>query len=289
MQGARMPKKPTSLRNGILLATLLTGIQMLTDTHNQSESKTIKSNRQAVKCLECYQKSRAYGEIRMYLNQDHVRLEQLSGDIVTICGAPDWKIYTLHPRERSYSISDSSQNSGLIMQRYMLLEGGDLSKVKWKTTEEALIAKQKALRQIDSTCKPSPSADQEKGKGYESLHDDLRERGFWIARDIKINPRLADVIAYYHGLPKTGKLPLRFYHRTEYKERHVILETFTVKPTTQDISLFAVPKDFKLTRSEFDTSVKDNDLSEFFKTGNEKNSRPKGGNGPERNRSRPLP
>lgn len=211
-----------------------------------------------VPCIELSQLCRAYGTVKIYLAKDRFRLEQMPSGIVFTCCAPDLKIYSINNNTHTYYVSESN-NTAFTMQRAMLMEGIDLSKVKWKSVEKSKIENLDAERVIDVKQKTEDSTKPLK-HGYENVGDELRERGFWVASNLPVNAAVANKLAFLNASPQIGKVPLRFTHFSHAMKKSQVIDTRAVKNTTLDASLFLPPRGYRLTRSEFDANVKESDI-----------------------------
>lgn len=211
-----------------------------------------------VPCLELIQVSRAYGTVKFYIAADRFRMEQMPSGIVFTCCAPDLELYSINNQTHTYYAANSS-TTALTMQRALLLEGVDLSKVKWRSVEKDKIESLDAERLIDVKANAQASNKPLK-RGYENFDDELRERGFWVASQLPVNPALANKVAQINASPQVGKVPLRFIHISPATKRVTAIETRAVKKTTLDASLFLPPKGYKKTLSEFDSNVKEGDI-----------------------------
>lgn len=200
------------------------------------------------------QNSRQGGLETVYLSSCAVRVIQENSGRVTIAHAPNWNAVVLNPANRTYF--DSKNNTqALLMQRYMLLEGGDLSKVKWEAVERAKIAGVNAERYVDASCKTKKY-----DYRFECVPEELRARGFWVAADLKVAPAAANLIARIRGCPQIGKVPLRFVHVTRNKNHVNSVDTLSVQKKLMPLEALDIPAGYKRTLTEYDGELKDSGL-----------------------------
>lgn len=224
------------------VAALIAFVQPATAAGKASEVLVIK------------QRTRQGGLETLYLGANVLRVVQENAGRVTIARAPQWNAVVLNPSNRTYF--DSKNNTqALLMQRYMLLEGGDLSKVKWQTVEKAKIANLNSERLIDVTCK-----DKKYDIGFECIPEELRICGFWVASDLKVAAPAANLIARLRGCPQVGKLPLRFIHVTRNKNHVVVIDTLSCEKKMMPLEAMDIPPGYKRTLTEYDGELKDSGL-----------------------------
>lgn len=200
------------------------------------------------------QHSRQGGLETVYLSASAVRVIQENSARVTLAHAPNWNAVVLNPINRTYF--DSKNNTqALLMQRYMLLEGGDLSKVRWEAVEKSKIAGVDAERYVDARCKT-----QKYDYRIECVPDELRVCGFWVAENLKVAPAAANLIARIRGCPQIGKLPLRFVHVTRNNNHINIVDTLSVQKRMMPLAALGIPAGYKRTLTEYDGELKDSGL-----------------------------
>lgn len=247
------------LKHIYIFSLALTLGLLLFDPHRTEAAPAGKGTaKKLIPCIELTQICRAYGTVKLYVAKDRFRMEQMPTGIVFTCCAPELKIYSINNRTKTYYASNSN-NTAFTMQRAMLLEGIDLSKVKWKSVEKGEIEKLDAERLIDATLKAEDST-KPLQRGYENIGDELRARGFWVASKLPVSPALANKVAFLNASPQVGKIPLRFIHISPAVKKSIVLQTREVKQSSIDAALFLPPTGYRMTRSEFDSTVKESDI-----------------------------
>lgn len=240
-----------------LLTTILSGgyimSQAIEPAHSTPIGKTDKDTRKLINGWQLDQVNRSFGALKIYISDKHLKIIQLRGDREIISSAPDWTFYSIDHRAHSYSKSTSTGSNDLLMQRVLILMGGDLSKVKWQPVRNSTICGIKAEHMIDSTLTLQQSLS---APIPDELSDELRIKGFWVAKDLQLNPRVTNQLAHWHGLPETGKLPLAFVHHSTAGHTGTVLQTIAIKPMLLKPTLFDLPKDFKETKTDIDIDTR---------------------------------
>src|SRR5689334_6656296 len=95
------------------------------------------------------QETRQGGKETLYLSDRAVRIVQDNAGRITLARAPEWNSVVLNPANHTYFDSKNNTQS-MLMQRYMMLEGGDLTKCKWHSVEKSKIGSIDAERIVDA-------------------------------------------------------------------------------------------------------------------------------------------
>jgi hypothetical protein len=227
-------------------------VQCKSASRNQSRSTL----RGGLEGLELQQISRGYGTLNVFINDSVLRVKMSNQNRYMLAWAPKWQVYAVNDSTHTYSKSTSA-SSGLLMQRAMLIEGGDLSKCHWVPLRKGKIAGLAALKMGDAAIhrKSNLNNQDSQTQGYENLSDELRREGFWVA-DIKVAPGAADCLATITGLPKCGRVPLHFLHLTSTARHPMsVLDTSSSKIGRLEARLTRLPANYKESTSEFDSTV----------------------------------
>ncbi len=200
------------------------------------------------------QNSRQGGLETLYLSNNAMRLVQENAGRITIASAPKWNAVVLNPSNRTYFDSNNNTQS-MLMQRYMILEGGDLSKCKWHPVEKAKIGSIDAERLVDANCSAKKY-----DIGCELVPEELKISGFWVASNLQIPSAAANLMARVRGCPPVGKLPLRFIHITKNKNRTVVVDTLSCQRKMMPMTVMSIPPGYKRTLTEYDGGLKESGL-----------------------------
>jgi len=193
---------------------------------------------------------RSGGEQILYLSSSSIKIVQPGTRSVTLATAPKWQVTVINNSSHTYCLTKSSSSQGLLVQRAMLLEGVDLSRVKWRIARRQQIAGLDAALYVDSAVSDKQRA---REGGFQDLGKELRYRGFWVAENLNISKEAADQIAGISGLPLTGKVPLRFIHLTLMGHHEVaILDTLKSYKEKIPVNDMSIPKGYTLSKTEFD-------------------------------------
>lgn len=215
--------------------------------------------------LELRQSSRAYGTLNVFLNKEVLRIKLGNQNRYLLAWAPHWQVYAVNDSTRSY-VKGKNGKLDLIMQRVMLMEGGDLSKCQWAPVHNGFVAGHPAIKLAEKGQRHDQQIiETSRARGYENIADEIRLEGFWVATE-KVSLQAANTLASITGMPQTGKLPLRFIHMTStMHEPLTVLDTTSFKTGTLDEKLTRLPVNYKESISEYDTTV--DSLRTFFDNG----------------------
>ena len=202
------------------------------------------------------QTSRQGGAETLFVSDDAVRIVQENAGRWTLASSPGWSPIVLNTVNHTYCEAKGDSRN-LLMQRYMMIEGGDLTKCKWKPVEKAKIGSLAAERVIDAN---SASADRE--AAFDSMADELKICGFWVASDLKISPGAANLVARIRGCPQIGRFPLRFIHITRAGRKSVIIDTFSCEKKSMPLAEMRIPAGYRRTRTEYDGGLSDSNMLE---------------------------
>ncbi|MDQ5932884.1 MAG: hypothetical protein QG574_168 [Cyanobacteriota bacterium erpe_2018_sw_21hr_WHONDRS-SW48-000092_B_bin.40] len=198
-----------------------------------------------------------FGRQTIYISDQAIKVEQPGGLRTTLVKAPDWRALVINHDSHTYFQTDSKA-SALVMQRMMHMATSDLDKVKWTPVEESTIAGIRACRYVDSRLAKNWRLTRH---GFEEMDDSMRINGFWAAKDAIVSSEAANQLAGMHGMPKIGRVPLRFIHVTlSLLTKVVIVDTISCKQISTKLAELNLPANYKRSRGEFDAQLKDSGL-----------------------------
>ncbi|MBI5175122.1 MAG: hypothetical protein HY986_19700 [Candidatus Melainabacteria bacterium] len=209
-----------------------------------------------------HQKSRTYGNVRVLINDNYLKICQTNGNTIILSKAPDWDLYCINRLTHTYARSERSKPSPFLGQTVAAMEGVDLSKVRWKVFEIGKIAQLNANHLVDGGV-ANPARFQ--NTGYQNLETELKERGFWVSAEKLCLAQPANHLSTLMLLPKTDRIPLRYFHRTPGGSKCLVLETLACKKVQVERSEFALPSGYKQTKSEFDGGLSETGVMDILK------------------------
>ncbi|HNN63006.1 MAG TPA: hypothetical protein PKH78_08195 [Candidatus Obscuribacter sp.] len=227
-----------------------------------SPQKTARGDSAKVTCLELHQKSRTYGNVRVLINDYYLKISQTDGSTIILSKAPDWDLYCINRLTHTYARSERSKPSPFLGQTVAAMEGVDFSKVRWKVFEKGKIAQLNASHLVDAGV-ANPA--RYENSGYQNLENELKERGFWVSEEKLCLAQPANHLSTLVLLPKTDRIPLRYFHRSPGGSKCLVLETLASKKVQVDRSEFALPKGYKQTKSEFDGGLSETGVMDILK------------------------
>ncbi|HND07679.1 MAG TPA: hypothetical protein PL012_18480, partial [Candidatus Obscuribacter sp.] len=89
--------------------------------------------------------------------------------------------------------------------------------------------------------------------------------GFWVSEEKLCLAQPANHLSTLVLLPKTDRIPLRYFHRSPGGSKCLVLETLASKKVQVDRSEFALPKGYKQTKSEFDGGLSETGVMDILK------------------------
>ncbi len=208
------------------------------------------------------QELRSIGRQTTFISDKAVATKQSGLNRRTLLRAPLWNVLIINDDSHTWFESPAKSNTGLIMQRVMLFEGGNFDKLKWLPVENGTIGSIAATRYVEA---PFAKNWKMNHSAFEFVEEEIRRNGFWTAKDELVSAPAANALARTQGMPQIGKVPLRFYHITNVAGKSkIVVETYSCKPSKVSIANLSVPADYKRSRSEFDGSVKGGSMMDAF-------------------------
>lgn len=210
-----------------------------------------------VQVLELDQISRGYGHLNVRINNNALRVDTNNHGRYLLAWAPQWRIYAIDDNTRTFT-PGSSNSTAFLMQRVFMIEGGDVSKVRWKEVRHDKIAGLPAVKLAEKIpTAQSRDNDLSRQRGYVNISDELKNEGFWVA-ERKVAPQAADCLAAITGLPRCGRVPMRFLHFTSTThERMTVLDTSRAGENFCAKTLLRMPRGYRETRSEYDGQLEE--------------------------------
>ncbi len=221
---------------------------------NSSTKRTLRAALSAVSlfCLSCAcgylparadesgwvltQRSSALGDQYVYLTASGIKIINPRQGIGFIIKAPNWDVLCFfNDQTRSYYPLSYAQWKAKLASKKE-----SLSQIQWTRGKTSTIA---GLRATQYQMKKSAGAP---ARGP----NDWLTAEYWVANEIKVSPKLADLLSTVYGTPDNMSVPLKLIYKTVDGRNGAILDTYRQQITSIPASYFSSPTGYQLAKSE---------------------------------------
>jgi len=189
------------------------------------------------------QRSAAMGDQYVYISSSGIKIVNPSRGIGSIVTPPNWDVLFFNDQTHLiYSLSYDQWKNKLLRKQ------GSLSNIKWNRGGSATIAGLNA----------NEYRMQNLAAHAKSPHDWISAE-YWVARDIRVSPKLSGLLAAAYGTPDNASVPLRLTYKTAGGKDGVSLDTYYQQATTIPSSFFRGPTGYQLAKTAADVMMNDED------------------------------
>jgi hypothetical protein len=184
------------------------------------------------------QRSKELGDQYVYLNASGVKCVNPRQGVGLVAKSPNFDVYFYNDRTRSYySLSFDS------WRRKLQGRSRTPRNIAWHKAKAGNIIGLKSTRYTATN--PQPARGQ----------NAWVEANCWVADQIKVPPRLAELLTTAYGLPTTQLVPLRVTYKRVDGSEETILDTYQQQTTALPDSYLTAPGGYQLAKSEVEVMM----------------------------------
>jgi len=184
------------------------------------------------------QRSKELGDQYVYLSANGVKCVNPRQGVGLVAKSPSWDVYFYNDRTKQYySLSFDS------WRRKLEGRGRAPRNISWRKAKAGNIIGLKATRY--TAINPQPTRGQ----------NPWVEADCWVADQIKVPPRLAELLTTAYGLPTTQLVPLRVMYKRANGSEETILDTYHQQTTPLPESYLTAPSGYHLAKSEVEVMM----------------------------------
>jgi hypothetical protein len=184
------------------------------------------------------QRSKSLGDQYVYISPSGVKVQNAQQGVGTVVRAPNWDVLFFNDKSRLYfSMSYQQWKTKLAANK------AKIPPANWVTGRSGSIAGLKATQYV------MKNAARPRGP------NDWVSAEYWVANDIKVNPRLSELLSTAYGTPDNSCVPLRLSYRTAAGKTGMSLDTYREQATSIPTSYYNGPNGYQLAKSEVDVMM----------------------------------
>jgi hypothetical protein len=184
------------------------------------------------------QRSSSLGDQYVYISPSGVKIQNAQQGVGTIVKAPSWDVLFFNDKTKSYYLMSYGQ--------WKTKLAGNKSKIPhaaWSQGRSASIAGLRATQYVM------------KNSGASKGPNEWVSAEYWVANDIKVNPKLSELLSTAYGTPDNSCVPLRLTYKTAAGKAGTSLDTYREQATSIPTSYFNGPNGYQLAKSEVDVMM----------------------------------
>lgn len=181
------------------------------------------------------QRSKEMGDQYVYLSPNGLKCVNPRQGVGLVARAPSWNVFFYNEKTRLYySLTFDSWRRKLEARRRAPRN------IAWRKSQSGNVAGLKATKYVASN---STASSVGRGNAWSSAD-------CWVADQIKVPQRLAEMLTTVYGLPTTQAVPLRVTYTDLNGREETILDTYQQQSTPVPDSYLTAPSGYKLAKSE---------------------------------------
>jgi hypothetical protein len=185
------------------------------------------------------QRSAVLGDQYVYISPGGIKIVNPRQGVGSIVKPPNWDVLFFNDQTHLIYPLNYQQWKNKLSSKQR-----SLSNIKWNRGGSATIAGLNAneYRMQNLAARPKNP-------------NDWISAEYWVARDIRVSPKLAELLAAAYGTPDNASVPLRLTYKTAAGKDGVSLDTYYQKVTAIPSNFFQGPTGYQLAKSEADVML----------------------------------
>jgi hypothetical protein len=184
------------------------------------------------------QRSSTLGDQYVYISPSGVKIQNAQQGVGTIVRAPSWDVLFFNDKTRVYFPMSYQAWKGKLASK-----GGKFPHAGWAQGRTGSIM---GLRATQYNMKNT---------GTPRSANEWVSAEYWVANDIKVNPKLSELLSTAYGTPDNPCVPLRLTYKTASGKSGTSLDTYREQATSIPTSYFNGPTGYQLAKSEVEVMM----------------------------------
>jgi hypothetical protein len=184
------------------------------------------------------QRSTTLGDQYVYISPSGVKILNAQQGVGTIVSAPNWDVLFFNDKTKIYYPMSYQQ-----WKTKLASNKSKIPRAAWSPGRSGTIVGLRASQYVM------------KNSAAPRTPNDWVSAEYWVANDIKVNPRLSELLSTAYGTPDNSCVPLRLTYKTASGKSGTSLDTYREQATSIPGSYFNGPSGYQLAKSEVDVMM----------------------------------
>jgi len=182
------------------------------------------------------QRSSTLGDQYVYISASGVKIQNAQQGVGTIIHAPSWNVLFFNDKTKVY------YPMGFEQWKAKLANNKKIPRANWTRGRTGKILSLNATQYVMKNNTPKTP-------------NEWVSAEYWVANDIKVNPKLSELLATAYGTPDNSGVPLRLTYKTSAGRSGTSLDTYREQQAPIPSSYYSGPSGYTLAKSEVDVMM----------------------------------
>lgn len=220
------------------------------------------------------QKSQTFGDQYLYVSPSGFKCVNPKAGIAFVTRAPNWDVVMFNDRTRVYFATTFDQWKRQIASRFNNERKQAMANCNWARGQAGNIA---GLRATQFVMHGTNKGLQRIANKRSQHLSQVNSADYWVSEDIKVPPRLAELLADIYGLPPSTSVPLRLTYTVEGGGGRRVLDTYRCQSCPIPVTYYNSPTGYAAVKSEVEVMADEETKQMIDDMARDLDSKPSGG------------